>query len=110
MSRTKPRSDAPMGKIVTVARLVGAAVEVATADTWYVSAPPGKAWALDPECHVLQVVRWPAHMGTQWLEMALGWIAAGLVDCPTPDCAWCNREAIEAGERDLRASLDSACL
>jgi hypothetical protein len=110
MSRTKPRPDAPKGTILDAARRVGAAVEVATADTWYVSAPAGKSWAVDPECHVLQVVRWPAHMGTEWLEMAIGWIAAGLVDCPTADCPECNREAIEAGERDLRVGLDSACL
>jgi hypothetical protein len=110
MSRTKPRPDAPMGKIFDAARRVGAAVEFASADTWNVLAPTGKSWAVDPEGHVLHVVRWPAHMGTQWLEMALGWIAAGLVDCPTTDCPWCNREASMAGERDFRVGLDSACL
>ncbi|MFL6141699.1 MAG: hypothetical protein ACJ72N_07490 [Labedaea sp.] len=110
MSRTKPRPDAPKSKIFAAARQVGAAVEFASADTWYVSAPTGKSWAVDPEGHVLQVVRWPAHMGTEWLEMALGWIAAGLVDCQMPDCAWCNREAIEAGERDRQVGLDSAYL
>jgi hypothetical protein len=104
--RARLRKGSPAALVRDAAMRVGAAVEFASADRCYVTAPAGKAWAVDPECHVLMVLN--AHPDD--FKAGLGWIEMGLVDCPAPGCEFCGRLAAAQREADLRVGLDSACL
>jgi len=102
-----------MSKTTSADRLIrksaakfGATVDPGSVEKWYVTAPPGKVWATYGAGHVLMVVNY--HPDD--LAMGLGWIAAGVIDCPESGCEFCRRDEIAAQERGLRVGLDSACL